>query len=202
MDEKYGEFVGVDKIHAAIITTDTAETYTAGTPEYLAPAAEIAGEAETESTTTYYDNTPTGTYNTEGVTTLTLTISGIPADKVAKYLGKHYDLTTGRVLDTGEPNPPECALSFRFNRGKDGYRYYQYLKGTFSGGAEEAASKTNTLDIKTYQMTFTAVNTSHEWSIDGKMKSLKRIYGDTTDELFDATGWFETVQVPEVVVIP
>lgn len=202
MDQKYGEFVGVDKIHAAIIIEDSEQQYLAETPEYLAPAAEVAGEAETASNPTYYDNVPANTYTSEGATTLTLTISGIPADKAAKYLGKKYDEATGRVLDDGEPNPPECALSFRFNRGKNGFRYFQYLKGTFSGGTEEAATKTSTIDIKTYQMTFTAVNTTHQWEIDGEMKSIKRIFGDTTDPNFDATGFFNAVQTPETGVTP
>ena len=49
MDKKYGEFVGVDSIYTAIITEDSETAYTAETPEYFAPAAEIAGEPEIES---------------------------------------------------------------------------------------------------------------------------------------------------------
>lgn len=199
MDKKYGEFVGVDNIHVALITTDTEEAYTTEVPEYFAPAAEIAGDAETESTPTYYDNVPANNYVTEGVTTLNVRVSGVPAELMAKYLGKHYDVATGRVLDTGEPNPPECALSFRFNKGKSDYRYFQYLKGTFSGGTEEAATKNKGIDIKTYSMIYTAVTTTHKWNIDGKEKQMKRIYGDTDDENFDATTWFNEVQVPAVV---
>jgi phi13 family phage major tail protein len=202
MENKYDEFVGVDNIHAAIITEDSESNYITATPEYFAPAAEIAGEPETESTPTYYDNQPANNYITEGVTTLTMTISGIPADKAAKYLGKNYDVASGRVLDSGDPNPPDVALSFRFNKGKNGYRYYQYLKGVFSGGKEEATSKTSKVDIKTYQMTFTAVATTKQWSIDGIMKSLKRIFADTTDPAFDPTGWFTQVQTPDTTVAP
>jgi len=202
MDQKYGEFVGVDNLHAAIIIEDSEENYIAETPEYLAPSAEIAGEAETNNIPTYYDNMPADNYVTEGPTTLTITVSGIPADKAAKYLGKKYDAATGRVLDTGEPNPPYCAISFRFNRGKNGYRYYQYLKGTFSGGSEEAASKSNNIDIRTYQLTFTAVNTTHKWEIDGELKSMKRIFADTSDPAFDPEGWFSQVQTPDVSSAP
>lgn len=199
MDKQYGEFVGVDSMHVAMVTTDTEEAYTTGIPEYLAPAAEISSETETDSTTTYYDNVPGFTYNSEGVTTLTITISGIPAAKAAKLLGKHYDETTGLVLDTGEPNPPDAALSFRFNKGSDGYRYYQYLKGVFSGGTEEAASKSNSVDVRTYQLTYTAVVTTHQWNIDSEQKGLKRIFADTADENFtSAATWFNTVKVPVV----
>lgn len=202
MDQKYGEFVGVDNLHAAIITEDSESNYAAGTPEYFAPSAEIAGEPEIENQPTYYDNVPADNYVSEGPTTLTMVVSGVPADKAAKYLGKHYDVATGRVLDTGEPNPPDCAVSFRFNRGKNGYRYYQYLKGTFSGGSEEAVTKKNNIEIRTYQLVFTAVNTAHEWLIDGENKSLKRIFGDTSDPAFDPAGWFTQVQTPDTTAAP
>ena len=202
MDKDYGEFVGVDNIHAAIIIEDSADNYLAETPEYFAPVAEITGEPEIESTPTYYDNVPADNYITEGVTTLNIVISGVPAKKAAKYLGKHYDEATGRVLDTGEPNPPDVALSFRYNKGKEDYRYYQYLKGKFSGGSEEAATKTNNIDIKTYSMTFTAVTTTHKWTINGALKQLKRIFADTTETAFDPTGWFNAVQTPDTGIIP
>lgn len=202
MDQKYGEFIGVDNLHAAIITEDSESNYITEAPEYLAPSAEIAGEPEIENQPTYYDNVPAGNYVSEGPTTLTMIVSGIPADKAAKYLGKYYDAATGRVLDTGEPNPPDCAVSFRFNRGKNGYRYYQYLKGTFSGGSEEAVTKKNNIEIKTYQLIFTAVNTTHEWLVDGVMKTLKRIFGDTSDPALDPAGWFTQVQTPDTTSAP
>lgn len=202
MDSKYGEFVGVDSIYTAIILEDSENNYIADTPEYFAPAAEIAGEPEIESTPTYYDNVPQDNYITEGVTTLAVIVSGVPADKMAKYLGKHYDAASGRVLDTGEPNPPDVALSFRFNKGKEDYRYYQYLKGKFSGGSEEATTKKKGIDIKTYKMTFTAVTTTYKWTVDGEEKQMKRIYADTTDEAFDPDGWFAQVQTPYTTSAP
>jgi phi13 family phage major tail protein len=202
MDQKYGEFVGVDSLYAAIITEDSETNYTVGTPEYFAPAADVAGEPKTEITPTYYDNLPANSYVTEGETPLSITVSGIPADKAAEYLGKYYDTASGRVLDTGAPNPPDIALSFRFNKGVDSYRYYQYLKGNFSGGAEEATSKAGKIDIKTYELTFTAIATTHQWTIDGELKSLKRIFADTTDAAFDPTGWFTQVQTPDTTSAP
>lgn len=202
MDRQYDEFVGVDSLHAALIIEDSEQNYIAETPEYFAPSAEIVNETETEVQPTYYDNVPANNYISEGATTVTMTISGVPAKKAAKYLGKHYDEATGRVLDTGDPNPPDVALSFRYNRGKDNYRYFQYLKGKFSGGTEEAATKTNTVDIKTYEMTFSAVVTTKKWMVKGEMKGMKRIYADTTDEAFNPTNWFNQVQTPDTAETP
>jgi len=202
MEQKYGEFVGVDSVHFAKITKDDVTEYTAEVPRYLAPVAEIAGEPEINNLTTYYDNKAANNYVTEGKTELQITVSNIPAALAAEILGKHYDATTGRVYDEGAANPPECALGFRYNMGTDGFRYYWYLKGTFSGGAEEASSKKENVDVKTYQLTFTAVTTTREWEIDGKNKALKRIFADTSDAAFDATGWFDQVQTPDSVGAP
>jgi phi13 family phage major tail protein len=197
MDQKYGEFVGVDELHYAIVTADTAAAYTAGTPVYLAPAAEIAGSPKVSRKTTYYDNKPANTYTTESETEIKVKVSNVPAQLAATLLGKVYDATSGRVFDTGKANPPNLALGFRYDMGADGARYYWYLKGTFSGGSEEAKSRESDVDPKTYELTYTANVTEHEWTIDGKSQPLKRVYADTADEAFEPDGWFDTVQTPD-----
>jgi phi13 family phage major tail protein len=202
MDKEYGEFVGVDNLHYAPITADTAAAYTNSAPVYLAPAAEVAGEPEVANKTTYYDNKAANNYVTEGKTELKIVVANVPAQKAAYLLGKHYDAVSGRVYDEGKPNPPELALGFRYNMGAEDFRYYWYYKGTFSGGAEEAASKSNDVDVKTYTLTFTAVTTTHEWTIDSKSKSLKRVFADTADTAFDPTGWFDQVQTPDTAGSP
>lgn len=202
MDKKYGEFVGVDSLYYALVTQDDISGYTAGTPVYLAPAAEISGEPETNNTPTYYDNKPGNNYVSEGVTTLTVTVANVPAQLMATLLGKAYDAASGRVYDSGEPNPPDVAVGFRYNMGRGEYRYYWYLKGTFAGGAEEAATKTNDVDVRTYQLTFTAISTTKEWTVNGKSQSLKRVFGDTASGSFNGAGWFTQVQTPDVSGAP
>ncbi|MEK3987457.1 major tail protein [Paenibacillus sp. FSL K6-3166] len=196
MEKKYGEFVGVDSLHFAKVT-DTTESYTAEAPKYLAPAAEISAEAETSNTPTYYDNVPGNNYVSEGVTTLTITVSGIPAYLAAELLGKDFDSATGRLIDSGQPNPPDVAVGYRANIGREDYRYTWYLKGTFSGGAEEAATKTADVDIRTYQLTYTAVATTKQFEVLGEDKPIKKISGDTTHEAFNPAGWFTQVQTPD-----
>jgi len=197
MDQKYGEFIGVDSVYCALVTIDSDDAYTVGAPFYLAPVADVAGEPEINNKTTYYDNKAANNYVTEGKTDLKITSANIPADIMATILGKHYDAASGRVIDTGDANPPDVALGFRFSMGKNGYRYYWFLKGTFSGGTEEAATQSNDVDVKNYPLTFTAVNTTKKWTVGGEEKSVKRIFGDTADAAFDPTGWFGQVQTPD-----
>ncbi|MFK7692858.1 major tail protein [Paenibacillus sp. HJGM_3] len=201
-DKKYGEFVGVDNLYYAPILQDDNTAFVTGTPVYLAPAAEISGEAETNNTPTYYDNKPAFNYVSEGVTTITITASNVPAAKMATLLGKLFDAASGRVYDSGQPNPPSVAVGFRYNVGPGEYRYYWYLKGTFSGGAEEAATKSADVDIRTYQLTYTAVTTTKEWTIGGQSMSLKRVFADTSDSAFAAAGWFSQVQTPDTTMAP
>lgn len=121
---------------------------------------------------------------------------------MADHLGKYYDPATGRIYDDGELNPPYKGLMFRYAMGKGQYRYYCYLKGTFSGGTEEAVSKSDKVEVKTYQTTYTAVSTTHEWLIDGIKKSLKRVFGDTADIAFNENDWFSQAQTPETATKP
>lgn len=201
MEQQYAEFVGVDNLHYALVTTDNESSYVAGAPVYLAPVAEIAGSPEVSNKTTYYDNKAGNNYVTEGKTELKIVVSGIAAEMAATLLGKKYDAASGRVYDSGQANPPAVALGFRFNKGS-GYRYYWYLNGTFSGGSEDAQSKSNDVNEKTYELTFTAVTTAHEFTVDAESMSLKRVFGDTSDATFDETGWFDQVQTPSSVGAP
>lgn len=199
MNAEYGEFVGVEDLHVADVTADDAADYTAGTPEYLAPTAEISIQANINNAPQYYDNVAGFDYVTEGVSTITLTVSGVPAPKLAELLGKYYDAATGRIIDDGQPNPPVKALSFSFNKGPSDKRFYQYLKGVFSGGEEIATTKADgNVTVHTYQLTYTALNTAHKWTVGGVLRSLKRIFADTTDPNFtgNAATWFAQVQTP------
>lgn len=202
MDEKYGEFVGVDNLHIAKVLNDNTDVYSAEAPRFLAPAADVAGEPEVNKKTTYYDNVAANVYTTEGNTIIKTTVSGIPAKLAAELTGKSFDATSGRVYDSGQANPPYYALGFRYKLGSNDYRYYWYLKGTFSLGAEEAASKSDDVDVKTYSLEYTAVVTSKKWTVDGKLQPLKRVVADTTEDAFDPDGWFDAVQTPDTSGTP
>jgi len=202
MDQKYGEFIGVDNLYIAEITEDSDDAYEADTPEYLAPVAEIGGTPEVSNITTYYDNKAANNYVTEGKTELKIVVANLPAEMMAMILGKDFNAGNGRVYDSGEPDPPDLALGFRYNMGKSGYRYYWYYKGNFSGGVEEAITKKESLEIKTYTLTFTAMSTQYLFEVEYDDKALKRVYADTAETAFDETGWFEQVQTPESVGAP
>lgn len=189
-------FVGVDNIYYALVTTDNASAYAAGTPAYLAPAMTISQKPKTSSKTQYADNQPFDAMSSEGETTIDVEITGLPLDTLAVLLGRVYDVATGRLFDNGG-TPPDIALGFRAKKRGGDYRYYWFLKGNFMSPAEDQATETDSPDPKSTKLQFTAIRTIHQFALDGSITdSVKRVIGETSDANFDETGWFGSVQVP------
>lgn len=205
MNSEYGELINLDELHYASVTADTSSAYTAGANAYLAPAGEIKHEAKADINTRYYDGKPMFTSVTEGATTVTLTVSGVPMRLAAELTGKPYDDSKGIMIDTGDASAtPDFALSGRMELGDGGYRYFQYLKGKFSVGAQEAQTKEDKTTVKTIDLTYTALATVYKFTMpDTTEKSIKGVTADTTDAAFtSADGWFDQVQTPDTIGAP
>ena len=195
---EYKSRIGLDSLYIAEVTQDDSVGYVAGTPEYLAPAAEASQEPATNAQTQYADDQPYDSMVFEGETTITLVVTGIPSEMLAKLLGRQFDAASGRVFDNTGATPPYVALSFRALKSNGSYRYFQYLKGRFSAPKEETATKADSPDPKTTELTYTAIPTVYEFDIGATNEPVKRVYGDTDTTNFSATGWFSTVQTPVV----
>lgn len=198
--EEYKSVVGLDELHACLVTLDDSTAYTADTPEDFAPAVEAVAEPETSQETQYADNQAFDVMASEGPTKITLTTTNIPMATLAKYLGKVYDTASGRLFDQGgNATPPDAALSFRSMKSNGKYRYYQYLKGKFSVPSDEAATKENKATPKPAKIIYTAINTVHAFDLGDIDASVKRVMGDEDSTNFSGTSWFSQVQTPVVV---
>lgn len=205
MASEYGELTNIDNLHYARVLTDNTDSYQAGANNYLAPAAEMKKEAKVDTATRYYDGKPMFSSSSEASTEVALTISGVPSKKAAELTGKPYDAARGIMIDTGDvSDAPYYALSSRAELGDGGYRYYQFLKGQFSIGAEDAKTKEDKVTASTVELTYTGLATIHEFTMpDGKKKSAKGVQADTTDAAFTgADAWFSQVQTPETLGAP
>ena len=194
---EYKSRVGLDSLYIAEVTVDDASTYTADTPEYLAPAAEASMEPTTSFEIQYADDQPYDVMEAEGDTKINLKITNLPAEMYAKLLGRPFDAVSGRVFDNGGV-APYVALSFRSLKANGSYRYFQFLKGKFATPKEEAATKGEKPEPKVLEMIYTAIKTVHEWDLGDVTDSVKRIFGDADTDNFSATGWFSQVQTPSV----
>ena len=179
----FGELINCDNMHFALVTEDTAESYTAGTPEYLAPVAEITHETTVNTNKRYYDGKPRFVTVTESDTNVTITISGVPCSLAAKLTGKPYDTAKGMLYDTGSAeNTPWAALMGRMELGDGGYRHFSYLKGKFAVGSQTARTREADITPNTVQLTYSAVVTEHEFQLkDDTVGGATGVFADTTD---------------------
>lgn len=202
-NSEYGELVDLDSLNYALVM-DSASAYSPGTVTYLAPAGDITHESTTNINKRYYDGKIKYVTVTEGDSSVKITVSGVPMRLAATLTGKPYKSAAGIMFDTGDAsNAPWCALSGRMALGDGGYRYFQYLKGKFSIGAQSAASKKEDIDPKTVELTYTAVVTDFQFTMpDTTMKGIKGLFADTTDAAFNAAGWFSQVQTPATLGSP
>lgn len=195
----YGELIGCDEMHYALVTADTAESYAAETPVYLAPTAEVAHETTSNTSKRYYDNKPRFVTVIEGDTNVKITISGVPCSLAAKLTGKPYDATNGMFYDTGSAeNTPWAALMGRMELGDGGYRYFSYLKGKFSIGAQTAHTREDNVTVNTVDLTYAAAVTEHKFQLNSDTTGgAKAVFADTTDSKFtSASTWFSKVKTP------
>lgn len=193
---EYKSKIGLDNLYIAVVNTDDSTTFAADTPEYLAPAAEASQEPSGSFEIQYADDQPYDVMSSEGETKITLDVTGMGLEMLAKITGRRFDAATGRMFDNAGV-APYVALSFRSQKSNGGYRYYQYLKGKFDMPKEETATKGEKPEPKTLKLTYTAIKTVKKWDLGGGVTdSVKRIVGDDDTTNFSDTGWFSQVQTP------
>ena len=130
-----------------------------------------------------------------------MTASGVPCQLASARTGKPYDTDKGMCYDTGDvSDAPWCTLSGRMELGDGGWRYFQYLKGKFSLGAQTAHTREDNITVNTATLTYTAAVTEHKFQVKtDKVVGAKGVIADTTDEKFTAaaqSAWFTKVQTP------
>lgn len=193
---EYKSAVGLRNLYIAEVTQDDQDAYAAGTPEYLAPAITAGRDTTVNTKTQYADDQAFDAMTAEGETKISLDVTNLPGSIRARLLGGVYDAATGRVFGNGG-TAPYFALSFCSLKSNGSYYYGQYLKGRFSQGGDELATKTDTPEPKPKKMVYTAIKTVHQFVLsDDITDGSKFVDGDEDDTNFDGSTWFGAVQVP------
>jgi len=193
--DEYKSVIGLDSIYVAEVTLDSSTAYTAGTPESLAPAAEISMKPVSSQDTQYADNQSYDVFASEAETDMEITLTGVPSEMLAKILGSVFNAASGRVYDNAG-TPPWMALGFRAMKSNGKYRYMWLQKVQFSPPEEGAVTKADKATPKTIKLICKAIKTTYKWNLGSVTDSIKRVYGDEDTDSFSATGWFSQVQVP------
>jgi len=194
---EYKSRIGLDSLYLAEVTQDDAAGYAADTPEYLAPAATAGQAPATSFETQYADDNPYDVMTGEGPTAISLEVTSIPMEMLAKITGKVFDAVSGRMFDN-KAEAPYMALSFRSLKSNGSYRYYQYLKGKFDMPQEETETKGETPSPKLNALTYTAIPTVYEFDLGDINDNVKRVMGDEDTTNFSGATWFDQVQTPVV----
>ena len=195
------EFRGTDELYIAEVLVDDNEVgsghgYITGTPELLAPVAEISRTVATASETKYYNNGPALTINAEGADTVNINVPALPLAVLAHITGKKIDASTGGLMD-GESTPPYMALGYRLGLTDGTYRYVWRLKGTFAVPAETSQTKDAGTDSQGQQLVFTGINTIHKFTkavdAQGNAMTQKAWVCDERDMKADLSGFCSKV---------
>lgn len=192
---EYRPQIGLDSIWIAEVTQDDAEGYVAGTPEWLAPAAEASQEPTQNSETLYADDQAYEVMDSEGETAITLTITNLPLATLAKITGSVFDTASGQLYDNAGI-PSYFALMFRSLKSNGSYQYFAFLKGRFNKPSKELATKGETPEPKLSEITYRAIKTVYEFDLGTLNDGVKVVVGDEDADNFDPTGWFDAVPTP------
>ena len=195
--DEYKSVVGLDSLYIAEVTADTAAGYTADTPEYFAPAAEASVERESAMEIQRADDKDYDILSSKGKIKVSLKVTGVPMEMLAKINGDTFDSSSGRIfLTNGEP--PFCALSFRSKKSNGSYVYIQYLKGKFSMPKTAYATLAETPEPKVVELEYNAVDTVYEFDTGTENESMKGLMLDEDTTNASSTGFFTQVQTPSV----
>lgn len=197
---EYRPRIGLDNLYVAAITSDDATGYVAGTPAYLAPAAEASLTPASASEVLYADDQAYETMSAEAETKITLKVTAIPMALLAALTGRVFNVASGEMWDNVGVSP-YYALGFRSLKSDGSYRYYWFLKGKFEMPSENFTTKGAAPAPQVAEITYTAIKTIYQWNLGSITDSVKRVIGDTDTTNFTTmtlATWMAQVQTPSV----
>jgi phi13 family phage major tail protein len=197
---EYKPRVGLDSLYVAAITKDDSTGFTAGTPVYLAPAADASLAPNASQDVLYADDQPWDVLMAEAETKVSLSVTNISMALLAAMTGRVFDVASGQLWDNAGGSPAYYALGFRSLKSNGKYRYYWFLKGTFEMPPEDFTTKGAKPDPKMVKLAFTAIKTIYKFTLGSITDSVKRVMGDEDTLNFSATGWFTQVVTPATSV--
>ena len=191
------EYRGIEGLVAAEVLTDNnvdGEGYTTGSVFSIAGVAEIARTTESSNEAHYYDNMPAVVVSSTAADEVTLTVSAIPLEVIAKITGQNYDSTTGSLIE-GPRDVKYFAIGYKTKKTNGDEVYVWRYKGTFNIPDQTNATEDDGTDANGQELTFTGISTTHKFTKTGK--GAKAINVDTGLDLADVENFFDEVTTPD-----
>lgn len=201
------EYRGVEDLVAAEVLTDdnAAEGggYTTGDVFDIAGIAEITKSTSSSNESHYYNNMPAVVVSSTGADEVTLSVSAIPLDVLAKLTGQKYDETTGTLIE-GDRETKYFAIGYKTKKTNGDYVYVWRLKGTFNIPESTHATEDDGTDANGQELTYTGITTTHKFTKvtdkNGNKKGAKAINVDLGKNLADVSDFFDEVVTPDTLV--
>jgi phi13 family phage major tail protein len=205
MEEEIVEYRGVEDLVAAEVLSDNnavEEGYQTGEVFSIAGVAEISKSTSSSNESHYYNNMPAVVVSSTGADEVTLSVSAIPLETLAKITGQKYDELTGALIE-GERETKYFAIGYKTKKTNGDYVYVWRLKGTFNIPESTHATENDGTDANGQELTYTGINTTHKFEKvtdkNGNKKGAKAINVDVAKGLADVSTFFDEVTTPDTL---
>lgn len=195
------EWRGVSDLVAAPVITDTAAEYVTGDVFAIAGVATISKAANSSTEAHYYDNKPMIVISSQGADNITLNVSAIPLDVLAKLTGQYYNENTGGMVE-GERVPQYFAIGYKTQKDNGETVYVWRYKGMFNVPDQENNTTTDGTDANGQELNFMGVSTVHKFAnnpdpVTGEARGAKAYNVNASLGLADVSTFFDTVTTPD-----
>ena len=180
-----GVRIGLDKLHYAVMTDETTETY--ATPKPIPGAIEATITPTTNTATLFADDQADEVATSLGGIEVSLNVKDLPPEIRAELLGAKVN-ADGVLIESKDDVPPYVALGFRSLKSNGKYRYFWLYKGKFQLSEETFATRTDTPEFQTPTVTAQFVPRAK----DGRWRAWVDEDGTSVDPTV-ITNWFNAV---------
>ena len=195
------EWRGVSDLVAAPVITDTAEAYVTGDVFAIAGVATISKAANSSTEAHYYDNKPMIVISSQGADNITVNVSAIPLDVLAKLTGQYYNENTGGMVE-GERVPQYFAIGYKTQKDNGETVCVWRYKGMFNVPDQENNTITVGTDANGQELQYMGVSTVHKFAnnpdpVTGEARGAKAYNVNASLGLADVSTFFDTVTTPD-----
>lgn len=196
MAKEIVEYRGISDVVFAEVTEDSTDNYTTGEVADIAGVAELTRTTTSESEAHYYDNMPAVVITSTGADEVTINLSAIPLDVLAKITGQYYDATLGVFVEGNRANK-YFALGYKTKKTNGDEVYVWRYKGTFSIPDSTHTTENDGTDASGQEITFTGIQTTHKFTKTGA--GAKALNVDVALDKANVTNFFATVTTPDTL---
>lgn len=191
------EYRGVEGLVAAEVLTDDEENgYTTDDVFAIAGVAEIAKTTDSSSEAHYYDNIPAVVITNVSNDEVTISVSAIPLDVLAKITGQNYDSATGALIE-GPRDVKYFAIGYKTKKTNGDEMFVWRFKGTFNVPDQTNTTENDSTDANGQEIVYTGISTTHKFTKTGK--GSKALVVDVAKGLANVNSFFDVVTTPDTL---